>query len=55
MIASAGDGGAGSTLEITLTRHGKGLKGKAIEFLLPIIGARMIKRQTAQVFERVSG
>ena len=43
-ITSAGDGSAGSTLEITLTRHGKGLKGKAIEFLLPIIGARMIKR-----------
>ncbi len=54
-ITPAGGGSVGSTLDITLTRHGKGLKGKAIEFLLPIIGARMIKSQTAQVLERVSG
>ena len=47
--------GTGSTIDVTLTRHGKGLKGKAIELLLPIVGAKMIKGQTAQVFERVSG
>ena len=33
----------------------KGLMGKAIEVLLPVLGARMIKSQTAQVLERVSG
>ena len=54
-IRPAGDGGAGSTLDVTLTRHGKGLMGKAIEVLLPVLGARMIKSQTAQVLERVSG
>ena len=54
-IRPAGSGGAGSNLDITLTRHGKGLKGKAIELLLPVIGARMIKSQTAEVFKRVSG
>ena len=54
-IRPSSDGGTGSTLDVTLTRHGKGLKGKAIELLLPVIGARMIKRQTARVFEKVSG
>jgi hypothetical protein len=54
-IRPSSDAGTGSTLDVTLTRHGKGLKGKAIELLLPVIGARMIKGQTAQVFEKVSG
>ncbi len=54
-ISAAPNGSTGSTLDVTLTRHGKGLKGKAIELLLPIVGAKMIKGQTAQVFETVSG
>ena len=54
-ISPAPNGSTGSTLDVTLTRHGQGLKGKAIELLLPIVGAKMIKGQTAQVFERVSG
>ena len=54
-IRPAPDGSVGSTLDVTLTRHGKGLKGKAIELLLPVVGAKMIKGQTAQVFQRAGG
>lgn len=34
--------GAGSRVDITLERHGKGIKGKALGALLPLLGRRII-------------
>ncbi len=34
--------GGGTRVEVTLQRHGKGIKGKLIDALLPLVGPRMI-------------
>ena len=39
--------GAGTRVDITLERHGKGLKGRAAGAVLPLIGARIVKASFA--------
>ncbi len=43
--------GTGTTVDVTLVRHGKGLKGKLIGALLPAIGQKMIKGGLSQALK----
>jgi len=39
--------GTGTTIDVTLTRHGKGVKGKLIGALLPVIGKSAVTKALA--------
>ena len=39
--------GTGTTIDVTLTRHGKGLKGKLIGLLLPVVGKSAVTKSLA--------
>ena len=39
--------GTGTTIDVTLTRHGKGLKGKLIGALLPVVGKSAVTKALA--------
>ena len=39
--------GTGTRVDITLERHGKGLKGRVAGALLPLVGARIVKASFA--------
>jgi hypothetical protein len=46
--------GGGSTIEVTVTRNGKGWKGRLIGVGLSVAGARMLGSQMKQALDRVS-
>jgi hypothetical protein len=46
--------GGGSTIEVTVTRNGKGWKGRLIGVGLSVAGARMLGSQMKQALNRIS-
>ena len=46
--------GGGSTIEVTVTRNGKGWKGRLIGVGLSVAGARMLGSQMKQALDRIS-
>jgi hypothetical protein len=44
--------GGGTDVRVRLTRHGKGIRGKAIGTLIPIAGARALGRQLQAVLRK---
>jgi Polyketide cyclase / dehydrase and lipid transport len=44
----------GTTIEVTVVRNGKGLKGRLIGIALSVAGASMLRSQMAQALARIS-
>ncbi len=45
----------GTTVQVRLVRHGRGVKGRLIEALLPLIGPRTVRQGLAQALKVTDG